>query len=133
MGQAHAPGMESRPPTVSDDPDFHSVLAALTDEDCRAILEALESPMSAQEIAETCDIPLSTTYRKVNMLSEAALVEERIDVKRGSKHTKRYIPDFDRVNISREESGSLTIDLDRGLEDADRQISRAWGEVRQEI
>ncbi len=125
--------MESRPPTVSDVPDLRSVLAALTDEDCRAILEGLESPMSAQEIAETCDIPLSTTYRKVNMLAEADLVDERIDVKRGSKHTKRYVPDFERVSIARTDSGSLTIDLERAIEEADQQLGRAWGEIRQEI
>lgn len=125
--------MESRPPMVSDDPDLYSVLAALTDEDCRDILERLESPMSAQEISEVCEIPLSTTYRKVNMLAEADLVEERIDVKRGSKHTKRYIPDFERVRISRTDSGSLTIDLERTVEEAEQQLGRAWGEIRQEI
>lgn len=125
--------MESRPPTMSDGPDLYAVLSALTDEDCRAILEAVESPMSAQEISERCDIPLSTTYRKVNMLAEADLVEERIDVQRGSKHTKRYVPDFERVKIARDEAGSLKIDLDRPVEDADQQLGRAWGEIRQEI
>jgi len=125
--------MESRPPTVSDDVDLCAVLGALTDEDCREILETLDSPKSAQEISETCDIPLSTTYRKVNMLSEASLVEEQIDIKRGSKHTKRYTPDFAVVNIALAESGSLSIDVERPVEEADRRLGRAWGEIRQEI
>lgn len=124
--------MESRPPRGTDDPDLCSVLAALTDDDCRAILEALVEPLSAQEISETCEIPLSTTYRKVNMLAEADLVDEEIDISRGSKHTKRYVPDFDTVRITRTDDGSVTIDIHR-VEEADRQLDTAWGEIRQEI
>lgn len=125
--------MESRPPRHGDDPDLCSVLAALTDDDCRDILESLVEPRSAQEIAETCDIPLSTTYRKVNMLAEADLVEEQLDIRRGNKHTKRYVPDFDTVSIERTEDGSLAIDIRRTVEESDHRLDRAWGEIRQEI
>ncbi len=125
--------MESRPPSAAPDPELYPVLAALTDDDCRDIVESLTSPMSAQEISETCDIPLSTTYRKVNMLSEANLVEERIDIRRGSKHTKRYEPNFEAVRISLTEEGNLDIDVDTGEEDAEQRLGRVWGEIRQEI
>ena len=125
--------MESRPPQASEDPDLCSVLAALTDDDCRDIVESLTQPRSAQEISETCNIPLSTTYRKVNMLSDAGLVDERIDIRRGSKHTKRYEPNFDRVNISLTEEGSLTIDIETEAEEPDQRLGRTWGEIRQEI
>lgn len=124
--------MESRPPRATDDPDLCSVLAALTDDDCRDILEALVEPLSAQEISDICEIPLSTTYRKVNMLAEADLVDEEIDIRRGSKHTKRYVPDFDTVSITRNDEGPLTIDIHR-VDEADRQLDSAWGEIRQEI
>ena len=125
--------MESRPPQATEGHELYSVLAALTDDDCRAIVESLSSPMSAQEISDTCDIPLSTTYRKVNMLAEADLVEERIDVRRGSKHTKRYEPNFESVNISLTDEGKLSIDIDTGESEPDQRLGRAWGELRQEI
>lgn len=125
--------MESRPPQASDDSDLGSVLAALTDDDCREILEALTSPKSAQEISDECGIPLSTTYRKVNMLAESGLVDERIDIRRGSKHTKRYEPNFDRVNIALAEDRSLKISIEGEAEDPEERIGRAWGEIRQEI
>lgn len=125
--------MESRPPQATEGHELYPVLTALTDDDCRAIVESLSSPMSAQEISDTCDIPLSTTYRKVNMLAEADLLEERIDVRRGSKHTKRYEPKFESVNISLTEEGKLSIDIETGESEPDRRLGRAWGEVRQEI
>lgn len=125
--------MESRPPQATEEPDLYSVLAALTDDDCRAIVESLTTPMSAQEISEQCDIPLSTTYRKVNLLAEAKLVDEKIDIRRGSKHTKRYEPNFEAVNISLTEGGSLSIEVDTGESEPDRRLDRAWGEIRQEI
>lgn len=125
--------MESRPPQAPDGQDLLSVLGALTDDDCRAILEALTSPMSAQEISETCAIPLSTTYRKVKMLSDAGLVEERIDLRRGSKHTKRYEPDFDRVKISLRDEGTLAIELETNRKKSGQPAGRWQGEVRQEI
>jgi len=56
-----------------DQPELQDVLDALDDPDCRTIVSVLEESMTASEIAEESDIPLSTTYRKIERLTEAAL------------------------------------------------------------
>jgi DNA-binding IclR family transcriptional regulator len=33
--------------------------------------------LSAKEISEACELPLSTTYRKLKQLTDAALLDER--------------------------------------------------------
>ncbi|MFB6198530.1 MAG: helix-turn-helix domain-containing protein, partial [Halobacteriaceae archaeon] len=65
----------------ASEPNLQTVLDALDDQDCRKILEKLEEPMTAAEIAEACDIPISTTYRKLDLLSEGSLVSEGTKVR----------------------------------------------------
>lgn len=125
--------MKSGPSVARDEPDRKTILAALKDEDCRTIIEALTEPRTASEISETCDIPLSTTYRKVNKLTEAGLLEERIDIKAGGKHTNRYRVSFDRLDITLGEDGTLIVDLENGDQDVEERLRSAWGEIRQEI
>ena len=55
------------------------------------ILEATsDEPRSASKVSETCDMPLSTAYRKLDKLTEASLLEEQIRISRSGKHTSEY-------------------------------------------
>lgn len=54
--------------------DVEQVFQTLDDQHCREIITQLEEPQTVTEIAENCDIPLSTTYRKVERLDEASLI-----------------------------------------------------------
>lgn len=64
-------------------PELDVVFRALEDQLCREIITELDEPMTVAELSETCDIPLSTTYRKVDRLEEASLVTERTEIRRG--------------------------------------------------
>ncbi|MFB6165918.1 MAG: ArsR/SmtB family transcription factor [Haloarculaceae archaeon] len=67
------------------------VLQALQDADCRTMLAATaDEPRSAKELSESHDIPLSTTYRKLDLLTDAGLLEETMRVRKSGKHTTAY-------------------------------------------
>lgn len=81
--------------------DSESVLAALDDPDCRKLLEATtDEALTAQELVDRCDIPRSTTYRKVEQLAEAGLLEEDVRLRRDGKHASEYRRSFEDLTIS---------------------------------
>ncbi|UHQ95439.1 helix-turn-helix domain-containing protein [Haloterrigena alkaliphila] len=93
-------------------PDLERVIAVLDDADCREIIAILEAPKTVLEIAEETDLPLSTTYRKLDRLTEAGLASETVGVRRGSHHTSRYVADFDRIGISLDDEREFRVDID---------------------
>lgn len=115
-----------------DEPELASVLDALNDEDCRRIVEALSEPMTAEEISEVTDIPLSTTYRKLDRLTDAALLEEGVEVRRDGQHVSRYILVFDEVSIRLSDDQELELELSRTERTADERLAALWTEVRKE-
>ena len=123
--------MDPRPPSVTEHPELQTVLTSLTDEDCRRILQVLSEPMSAQEIADSCDVPLSTTYRKLKLLSDASLVSERLDVSEPGKHTKKYEADFETVTVELNEDGRIEVSVEGERVGGDSILSTRWQEVRQ--
>ncbi|ELY73104.1 MULTISPECIES: winged helix-turn-helix domain-containing protein [Natrinema] len=99
--------------------DPKAVLAALDDDACRAILEATtEKPLTATEVSEECDIPMSTAYRKVEMLTEADLVDEKVRINTSGKHATEYSKSFDDVLVSIDD-GSVAIELTKPDAEAD--------------
>jgi predicted transcriptional regulator len=85
----------------ADQKRIYSLLDALNDSDARTILEAtVERPQSARKISETCDLSLSTAYRKVDALTEAGLLEEHTEVKTTGNNVSRYSLRLDSVRIS---------------------------------
>jgi len=108
-----------------------AVFEALADSGCREIIEALDAPMTANEISEACDMPLSTTYRKVNTLQEASLVDEEVEVRNDGKHTSRYVLDFDRLSVTLNGDHGLGVDVTRP-ETRDERLENLWKEVSRE-
>ncbi len=121
-----------RDPIAVEAPELQDVLDALDDPDCRAILGQLDSPMAAKEISEACDIPQSTTYRKLDLLSEASLVDERTEIREDGRHTTRYVADFEEIQVSLDEDGSLDLSIDRTESTPEERLSALWSEVRTE-
>ncbi|NHN42361.1 helix-turn-helix transcriptional regulator [Halorubellus sp. JP-L1] len=81
--------------------DEDALLTALQDDDCRTIVEAVsEEALSASELAERCDLPLSTTYRKVDTLTDAALLDERLRLAASGSHEREYVPGTADLTIS---------------------------------
>lgn len=121
-----------REPTTTDAPPLQDVLDALDDPDCRAILERLDTPMAAKELSEACDIPQSTTYRKLDLLSDASLVEERMAIRADGRHTTRYVADFDEIRLSLTDEQCLDISISRPQSAPEKRLSELWSEVRSE-
>lgn len=91
-----------RTPEADDqDVDPRTVLTALDDRGCRKILEATaEKALTASELSTRCSIPLSTIYRKLELLTDAALLEEQVRINETGKHASEYRQCFDDVTVS---------------------------------
>jgi DNA-binding IclR family transcriptional regulator len=122
-----------RDPLSGDDPpDLQSVLDALDDTDCRTIIQHLDEPMTASEVSEECDIPMSTTYRKLDLLTEASLLAEGTEIRPDGHHATRYRIDFETVEIGLTEDHDLDVSVGRPSRTADERLASLWGEVRKE-
>ncbi|SDC94663.1 helix-turn-helix domain-containing protein [Natrinema hispanicum] len=94
--------------------ELERILAALDDDGCREIIAVLETPKTATEIAATADLPLSTTYRKLDQLTKAGLVSEPLGVRQGRHQTSRYVIDFNRITIGlNDDDETFRIDVER--------------------
>ena len=97
--------------SIEEGASVECVLDVLHDADCRAILlETGETALSASEVAETCGLAQSTAYRKLDLLTDAGLVEERTRLRRSGKHASEYVRAVDSVVVS----------LDAGADDGVR-------------
>jgi len=114
-------------------PDLQELLGALEDPDCRTIVRRLDEPMTASELSDECDIPLSTIYRKLDTMSDATLLDELTEVRSDGHHTTRYDVAFDEIRILLEEDRSLDIELSRPAQTADERLADMWSEVSKEL
>ncbi|WP_418284069.1 helix-turn-helix domain-containing protein [Halorubrum sp. DTA46] len=84
---AHTTG----PTTATEgDETLDATFEALADPDCRAILGAADTPMTTGELADVCDLALSTAYRKVERLSETPLLAEGVRFDPNGDHAAEY-------------------------------------------
>jgi len=113
-------------------PELQAVLDALDDEDCRAIVSVLEEPLTASEISDRSGVPLSTTYRKLELLTESSLLYEGVEVRSDGQHASRYAIDFEEVVIGLDEELSLTVDISHRARTPDQRLENLWSEVRKE-
>lgn len=98
--------------TGEESSDPSDVLTALNDRDCRRILDAAASEaLTTRELAEACDLPLSTTYRKVDLLTDAALLSESVRLRTSGKHPSEYRRSFDDVVVHLTDGGAVEIEL----------------------
>lgn len=114
------------------DPQVDVVLDALDDDDCRRIIRTLEQSMTASEVSETCDIPRSTAYRKLELLSEASLVAEEVELRSDGHHTTRYLLDFETVHLELDEDRDLGVSVERPEQTPEERVAALWEEVRKE-
>lgn len=100
--------------TVVTESAVQQLLDALDDADCRAILDSTrEDALTANEVSEAHDLPLSTTYRKLDLLTEVGLLEERTRVRQSGKHASEYVPVVDAVVISLGPRGEAEVRVSR--------------------
>jgi DNA-binding transcriptional ArsR family regulator len=115
-----------------ESPDLETILDALHDEDCRTIVSHLTEPMTADTIAERTDIPLSTTYRKLDVLTEAGLVAEGVELRSDGQHASQYMVAFDEVSIELTDAMALEVAVTTESQSADERLANLWSAVREE-
>jgi DNA-binding transcriptional ArsR family regulator len=113
-------------------PETQAVFDALEDKDCRRIVEYLEEPRTAKELSEACDLPLSTTYRKLDILTEASLLSERTVIQSDGHHTTKYAVAFEEVKIVLDDDHRVSVGITRDPESTDERLETLWAEVRRE-
>lgn len=68
-------------------------------------MAALDDPRTAREVADACELPLSTVYRKLGHLADTPLVEERTRIRQGGHHASQYRRTFSEVTVDVREDG----------------------------
>jgi len=121
-----------RDPIADDEPDLQAVLDALEDADCRRIVSVLSEPMTAEEISEAADVPLSTTYRKLELLTEASLLQEGVEIRADGQHASRYVVAFEDVVVSLSDDREFDVEITHRPRTADERLATLWTEVRKE-
>ncbi|RKD94041.1 winged helix-turn-helix domain-containing protein [Halopiger aswanensis] len=122
-----------RDPIASEStPSAEEICAALDDPDCREIIRNLEEPMTASELTNRCEIPQSTLYRKLELLTESTLLEESTEIRRDGHHASKYSIAFEEITLSLDEERRLTVQIDRPARTADERLAELWSEVRKE-
>lgn len=102
------------PTTVNAQEDVTKLLDALNDADCQSILQATDDEtLTASELADACDMPLSTTYRKVEMLTDAGLVSKGTRIRKSGKHTSEFSRTVDDVVISVDPESGISLEVAR--------------------
>jgi DNA-binding transcriptional ArsR family regulator len=87
--------------TVTATGAVDDLLGALSDADCRAILDAAgDEALCAREVADRCDLPLSTTYRKLDRLTATGLLSERTRVEGSGRHASEYVRRVESAHVS---------------------------------
>lgn len=113
-------------------PELQDVLDALDDPDCRRLVGRMDPPKTARELSDTCDMALSTTYRKLDLLSDATLVEERTMLRGGGHHTTQFAIDFETVRVGLDDDRTFDLGISRPARPPDEQLAELWAAVRGE-
>jgi predicted transcriptional regulator len=126
--------MTDRNPAHDDTgPAVQDVLRALDDEACRTILAELSEPMTANDLRDSCDIPKSTLYRKLDLLSQAALVHERTQIVADGGRRTRYDRDVSAVTVSITDDDTFAVSMDRVSRSADERLADLWSDMGEEL
>jgi hypothetical protein len=105
-------GLGGESTVLTEDTDIESLLGTLEDPDCRAIIEATTGEaLSASELSEQCDLPLSTTYRKVDQLTDVGMLEEQIRLSRSGQHTSEYILQIASLELSVDPESGIVLQI----------------------
>lgn len=116
-----------------ESPALDDVLETVADRDARALIRQMERPRTAAELSEASDVPLSTTYRKIDRLADATLIDEIIEIRDDGRHTSRYYPDFVSIEISLAEDYTMHLQITRPARTPDERLEDLWAAVREGV
>jgi DNA-binding transcriptional ArsR family regulator len=97
------------------DVDSGKLLTALGDDTCREVLEATdEAALTANEIADTCGLSLSTTYRKLQTLTELHLLEEQTRLRGNGRHVSEFVCQIESIGVGLSEGFEVDLKVAPG-------------------
>ncbi|KAA9397047.1 ArsR family transcriptional regulator [Haloarcula sp. CBA1130] len=117
----------------NDASETQALLDALSDPDCRDILRVLDEPLPAKEVAAACDLPQTSTYRKLEQLSEAELVAEETEVRADGHHATAYVRDCGGVFVGIDADGAFEADILPAEERPSDRLALLWSRVSEEL
>lgn len=117
----------------SDEIDEQTVFEALADPECRDILATIDEPASAKSVADLCDLPQTSTYRKLQQLSEAGLVAEETEVRPDGHHATTYVRDCTGVFVTLEDGAAFDVEVLDTETSADERLALLWSRVSEEL
>lgn len=98
------------PHSREEDLSAAAVLEALADAGSRVILGAAATgPKTVADLAETCEIPTSTAYRKVNQLTDIGLLTQHNQIRPSGRHVAKYQLRNGKISVSIAESVAIEI------------------------
>ena len=118
---------------MSNAPHDQAVFDALADPDCREILRTVTEPMTAQEVSTACDLAQTSSYRKLQQLSEADLVDERTKVRTDGHHATAYVRTCSGVFVPIDGDDAFDPELLREPSRADERLARFWTYLSEEL
>ena len=112
------------------DDQVADILSVLEDQYTRTILmETSIEPMSAQKLADRCDVADSTIYRRIERLQEHDLIAESQVLDPDGHHHKEYRARLDHVTVDLER-GKFSVDVARLKEDPVDRFTRLYEGLR---
>jgi len=77
-----------------------SVFDILADKKARQILAATNiAPRSAKELVDICDGSLSAIYRRIDVMTEYDMLDEKMQLSTDGHHSNKYTPKFHNVDV----------------------------------
>lgn len=87
-------------------------------------------------MADLCDLPQTSTYRKLEALSDASLVEEQTDIRRDGHHATTYVRDFAGITVAYDGSNfdvAVLAEEPAARESPDQRLARFWAQIGNEL
>jgi len=112
---------------VTDEPDSDKILALLDDSYAQEILRRTRNtPMSAKELSEACDISISTVYRRVERLVDSGLLAERRIPQPDGNYYSMYEAQLDELTVTLTDDGFEVTVSERGTGNLADRFTEMW-------
>jgi len=107
-----------------------ALIRALADDYSRKILlNTVDQARSVEEMSHSLQIPISTTYRRVNEMREEGIITvEKTIITEDGKKFELYRSSFKGINLQLEK-GEIVVDVELN-EDIATRLSRLWSAMR---
>lgn len=99
-------GLQGRPPAVEPD----AVFDVLANPGCREIIRTIDDgTLTAAEIGDRIDAPMSSIYRHLEALTETHVLEESVRINPHGRNQNQYSRRVTDVSVSFEEDFDVTL------------------------